>query len=152
LDQLHNVYGVSMPELRKTAGVLIHLGSEVWTATTLYVHRRKVVFEEPETFRMREVTGPQYIAEIPLKVATSSARAAVEEMNRRDATQIGAVTRKKYVSHRVPVIAGTRIPVRVIKEFAAAGYSADQILKEYPSLTAEDVRAALAFEGGSAAA
>lgn len=152
LNQLRNVYGISMPELRKTAAKLSHIGDDVWTATTLYVHRRKVVFEEPETSKRREVTSEQYVADIPLKVAISSTRHAVEEMNRRDEAVVGEVTRRKFVSHSAPVIAGTRIPVRVIKEFAAAGVSPEGILKEYPTLTLADVEAALAFDAGAAAA
>jgi uncharacterized protein (DUF433 family) len=41
------------------------------------------------------------------------------------------------------VIAGTRIPIAAIRSFADAGYSADEILAQYPSLTADDVEAAL---------
>ena len=152
LNQLRNVYGISMPELRKTAAKLSHIGDDVWTATTLYVHRRKVVFDEPETLKRREVTSEQYVADIPLRVAISNTRHAVAEMNRRDEAVVGEVTRRKFVSHSAPVIAGTRIPVRVIKEFAAAGVSPEGILKEYPSLTLADVEAALAFDGDAAAA
>lgn len=44
-----------------------------------------------------------------------------------------------------PVIKGTRIPVtKILKEFAV-GETEDQILASYPSLTREDVRAALAY-------
>ena len=43
------------------------------------------------------------------------------------------------------VIAGTRITVELILEKLAAGESIDQIIKEYPRLTEEKIRAALAF-------
>jgi uncharacterized protein (DUF433 family) len=46
------------------------------------------------------------------------------------------------------VIAGTRIPVRAIRDFAADGCSIDGIIKEYPSLKEEDVRAALSHQRG----
>jgi uncharacterized protein (DUF433 family) len=49
------------------------------------------------------------------------------------------------------VIAGTRIPINAVKDFHAAGYSTDQIIKEYPDLTAEDVEAALAHKAKDAA-
>jgi uncharacterized protein (DUF433 family) len=42
-----------------------------------------------------------------------------------------------------PVIAGTRILVKAIKNFGKAGYSIDQIREQYPVLTMEDIRAAL---------
>ena len=44
-----------------------------------------------------------------------------------------------------PVIKGTRIPVEMIVRMLAQGMSEDEILKEYPRLRREDIRAALAF-------
>ncbi len=45
----------------------------------------------------------------------------------------------------MPRITGTRIGVDLIKRNVAAGMSEDLILRVYPQLTKEDVRAALAF-------
>jgi uncharacterized protein (DUF433 family) len=42
-----------------------------------------------------------------------------------------------------PVIKGTRIPVYLILELYAGGYSSKKILKAYPRLTEEDLKAAL---------
>jgi uncharacterized protein (DUF433 family) len=44
-----------------------------------------------------------------------------------------------------PVVAGTRVTVELILEKLAAGESFEQILSAHPQLTAESVRAALAF-------
>jgi uncharacterized protein (DUF433 family) len=44
-----------------------------------------------------------------------------------------------------PVIAGTRITVELILEKLAASQSVEQILKSYPHITEEGIRAALAF-------
>lgn len=44
-----------------------------------------------------------------------------------------------------PVIKGTRIPVYFILELIANGWSIDDILKEYPHLTREDVLAAVRY-------
>jgi uncharacterized protein (DUF433 family) len=44
-----------------------------------------------------------------------------------------------------PCIRGTRIWVSLILDFLAAGMSVDDLLAEYPQLTAEDVRAAIAY-------
>ncbi len=44
-----------------------------------------------------------------------------------------------------PVVAGTRITVEVVLEKLAAGESVEQILSEHPRLTAEGIRAAIAF-------
>lgn len=44
-----------------------------------------------------------------------------------------------------PTVAGTRITVELILEKLAAGETIDQILSEHPRLTAESIRAAIAF-------
>lgn len=44
-----------------------------------------------------------------------------------------------------PCIKGTRIWVSLIFDFLASGKSIEEILIEYPQLTKEDVRAALAY-------
>ncbi|MBI4602092.1 MAG: DUF433 domain-containing protein [Planctomycetes bacterium] len=44
-----------------------------------------------------------------------------------------------------PCIMGTRVPVKVIVGSIAEGSSVDDILREYPTITREDVRAALRF-------
>jgi uncharacterized protein (DUF433 family) len=44
-----------------------------------------------------------------------------------------------------PIIRGTRIPVYFIVELVANGIATDEILKEYPRLKEEDIKAALLY-------
>ncbi len=44
-----------------------------------------------------------------------------------------------------PCIRGTRISVGDILEYLAGGMSEDQLLKEFPQLAIEDIRACLAY-------
>ena len=44
-----------------------------------------------------------------------------------------------------PVARGTRIPVALIVRLVAEGLTPEEILREYPELTLEDVRAALRY-------
>ncbi|MBI5050620.1 MAG: DUF433 domain-containing protein [Nitrospirae bacterium] len=44
-----------------------------------------------------------------------------------------------------PCIRGTRIWVSLILDFLASGMSIKEIIDEYPSLTEEDIRAAIAY-------
>ena len=44
-----------------------------------------------------------------------------------------------------PCIRGTRIWVSLILDFLASGMRIDEILIEYPQLTEEDIRAAIAY-------
>ena len=49
------------------------------------------------------------------------------------------------ICHGKPCIRGTRIMVSVVLDNLADGLSADEILAEYPPLTLDDVRAAIAY-------
>jgi len=44
-----------------------------------------------------------------------------------------------------PVIKGTRIPVYLILELLSAGYDFKRIIKAYPTLTEEDIKAAVNY-------
>ena len=44
-----------------------------------------------------------------------------------------------------PCIKGTRITVYDLLEYLAGGMSEDEILRDFPDLTREDIRASLAF-------
>ncbi len=44
-----------------------------------------------------------------------------------------------------PVIRGTRLAVAFVVELLAEGWSQDDILRSYPGVTLEDVRACLAY-------
>ncbi|MGH2615141.1 MAG: DUF433 domain-containing protein [Thermomicrobiales bacterium] len=46
-----------------------------------------------------------------------------------------------------PVITGTRIPVSLILNLLAHEYTFDRVIQAYPILTAEDIRAAIAYAG-----
>ena len=48
-----------------------------------------------------------------------------------------------------PVIRGTRIPVELILDMLAEEVPTAEILKEYPNLAKEDIRAALAYASAS---
>ena len=44
-----------------------------------------------------------------------------------------------------PCVRGTRITVYDVLEYLAGGMTEEQILKDFPSLTRQDIRACLAF-------
>lgn len=49
------------------------------------------------------------------------------------------------ICHGKPCIRGTRIMVSVVLDNLVAGLSTEEILREYPSLTPESIRAAVAY-------
>ena len=58
---------------------------------------------------------------------------------------LGRITVDPRVMVGKPVVRGTRVPVSVILNLIAHGYSFDRIVEEYPNLTVEDVRAAVLY-------
>jgi len=60
-------------------------------------------------------------------------------------TNIHRITVDPSVCNGRPVIRGKRITAQTILEFLAAGDSEEEILKQYPSLEPEDIKAALEY-------
>lgn len=58
---------------------------------------------------------------------------------------LNRISIKPNVCFGKPCIRGTRIWVSLILDFMANGMTSEEILKEYPQLTDEDIRAALAY-------
>lgn len=59
--------------------------------------------------------------------------------------QFSLIATDPAVAHGQPTIAGTRVQVSVVLDCLAAGMTTEEILGEYPSLTAEGIRAAAAY-------
>jgi uncharacterized protein (DUF433 family) len=57
----------------------------------------------------------------------------------------GKITIDTDVCNAKPTIRGQRITVQTILEFLSAGESNEEILKQYPTLTQEDIQTCLAF-------
>ena len=139
LGALRNDYGVSLQHLRKVAQKLEGLGSDKWTATTLYVLGKRVVFDDPQTNSRAEVVSGQRVCDIPLKVAAQRTREAIRDLNRRGDDELGKVVRSRFVQQNEPVLSGTRIPVSTIRHYLDAGASVQDILSEFPDLTEADI-------------
>ena len=107
------------------------------TKTTLWVWEKKVSFQEPGSDLPREVVTGQYVLDLPLERVVADTKRDVAELLKRPKEAVGRVGKPRNVSHNAAVVAGTRIPVRAIQHFADGGYSVQQILKEYPSVTKE---------------
>jgi len=55
------------------------------------------------------------------------------------------ITTDPQVCHGRACIRGTRVPVSVVLDNLAAGLSPDEIVRSFPSLSVEDVRAAMSY-------
>ena len=59
------------------------------------------------------------------------------------------ITRDPAICGGEPVIKGTRVTLRTVLASLAAGDGTDEILADFPTLTAEDIRAVVAFAAAS---
>jgi len=55
------------------------------------------------------------------------------------------IQRDPQVMRGLPVFTGTRIPVYIVLDYLADGYSVEELLEDYPDLTTEHVKAALTY-------
>jgi uncharacterized protein (DUF433 family) len=60
------------------------------------------------------------------------------------------IERNPRVAGGDAVIKGTRVPLRTVLASLAEGATVDEILKDFPTLAEQDVRAAIAFAAASA--
>ena len=142
-------YHVSLQELQRVAKELVRRGYSHWAELKLYVVKRQVHFRRPGTKDVEGVWDGQ-LAMLPIIDVITDVEKRVQELHKRSDDQRGRVEQHKHVVRNAPVIAGTRIPTAAIRRFHEAGYSIEQIIRQYPTLTAEDVKGALAFEEGLA--
>ncbi len=57
----------------------------------------------------------------------------------------GKITIDENICNGKPTIRGQRIMVQIILEFLSAGESSEEILKQYPTLTKDDIQMCLVF-------
>lgn len=85
----------------------------------------------------------QYLLGIPLKQVIEDTRNDIIDFQSRREDAIGNLSRNRNIIRNAWVISGTRIPVGSIVRLHEDGYTAEQIIAEYPDLRTEDVEAAL---------
>lgn len=145
ISVLRHDHRISVQELKKVAAELVRRGYKHWADTKLYVVKKQVYFQRPGTDEVEGVWDGQ-LAMLPIINVIDDVKAGVHKLSMRPSEAHGKVERHRFVARNSPVIAGTRIPTASVRRYRDAGYSVDQILSEYPSLTREDVQAALKYE------
>ncbi len=138
---------IPLQELRRIGAWLRDRYESPWSSLTFYIAGDRVYFDDPTT-GARVATRPegQIAQPFDMERVAREMSSAVSRLQQRSADKAGQIERRKYVAGNAPVLAGTRIPTRAIWEFHRAGYSPCAILREYPQLTEEDIRRAIAFE------
>lgn len=138
LAVLTDEHKLTLKELTETARVLEEKSSRPWSEITMAVVNGRVIWDLDSVPRDRH---GQYVGKfIPLDTISAQVAERAEKLRNRRVDLLGSTERHKFVAHNAEVLAGTRIPVKNVESFIAAGYSDKQILAEYPGLTKIDVQ------------
>lgn len=143
LKRLRNDLGCSLQHLRDVKVRLAELGDTKWSETTLYVLGKKVVFHDDEKDEYYEPVTNQKVMKIPLRVVRSDMRNAVQDLWTREDDMYGQMAQARRVVHNEVVFAGTRITLKSVLDFWHAGYTVEQIIREFPTLTPRDIEMAI---------
>ncbi|MBX6341301.1 MAG: DUF433 domain-containing protein [Thermomicrobiaceae bacterium] len=144
---LRRKYGVSLQELRKLGAWLDEHYDEPWSSLRFYISGRQIFFEDPEVGLHRAGRRPeQSVIPIEMEPVAAEMETRARALQRRTGAEVGQIVRHRFVSHNAPVVAGTRVRTEAIWRFHEAGYTTEEIVREYPRLTPQDVEAAIAFE------
>jgi uncharacterized protein (DUF433 family) len=144
---LRQEYRVPPGELRRVAEWLNAHQASPWTDLRLTVQGRQVQLENGDvSSALSEAPRNGHGTRLDLDAIARDTEAIVEAAQRRQPDELGKVVRRRGVMGNVPILAGTRIPTSAVWNFHEDGYTAEQIIYEYPSLTSKDIEAAIAFE------
>lgn len=121
-----------------------------WSEFRFYVAGREVLVRDAGTGKLLsnypqgQVTGGGELFDIEEVVAAT--RREVERQTRRDPDSRGHVGRRRGVAGGKSVVQGTRIRTATIHAYHREGFSVAEILERFPSLTVDDVKAAIRHE------
>lgn len=153
ISVLRNRHKVPLQELRRVGEWLRRHHETPWSSLRFALAGRTIVFFDPDSGAAIEPKGDgQAVLPIALELIANEMRQAADKLRERQPDQLGKIVRNRYVVHNSWVIAGTRIPTRAVWNFHQAGFDTKAIIREYPRLTAEDVKAAIDFESTRQAA
>jgi uncharacterized protein (DUF433 family) len=149
IAQLRKQHRFSLQELRPIGEYLKRFHDTPWSSLTFYHHGKNLYFHDPE--RPGEYVGARPLGQTPLSSVemermARDVRERVLHMRHRDSTDVGQIVKRRNVAHNSWVVAGTRVPSTAVWSLHRAGYTHDQIVREYPRLTIADVEAAIRFE------
>jgi uncharacterized protein (DUF433 family) len=138
---------VPLQALRKFGQWLSRKHEAPWSSLKFYVDGRDFYAGDPETGA--HVSG-RTLGQIRMRFSMERIAAKMEQAARRSRVRsresIGHVSRSRQVLRNAPVVAGTRIPTKLIWDMRQDGASVQQVLNAYPTLTRKDVAAAEEYE------
>jgi len=142
---LKNDHKISLAKLKEVAEILEHHSDHPWSELKLSAWKKDVTWNNPLTGGRESVVEGQGVVFTIISVQADMSR-KIEALKRRSEDQFGKFSQARTVAHNAVVFSGTRIPVETVRRFHAAGYSVEDILRQYPTLTSEDVQSALSIK------
>jgi uncharacterized protein (DUF433 family)/DNA-binding transcriptional MerR regulator len=138
---LRRDHKVPLDHLRQTGQHLLQYSEKPWTQK-FWVQGGRVLFKDPGTGVLRDRYGQTSF--IDVGKIWDDVVAETKDWNKRSPADHGKVVKHRHVQRNRWVIKGTRIPISAVWSFHDAGYDTAGILRQYPNLSAKDVKAALA--------
>jgi uncharacterized protein (DUF433 family) len=145
LSQIRQQLGLPLAEVKRAGEYLAQHDTLPWSKLGIGIIDRKLIFRDPETNEWRDASS-QDVLELNLAEIPAEVERLVRENLRRDPADSGRIERNRNILHNAPVLAGTRIPTSTIWVYHEDGYTAAEILEQYPQLTPDDIKAAIEFE------
>jgi uncharacterized protein (DUF433 family) len=136
--------GIPIRQLKKLSRFLATLPEASWAETTFYVVDQKLWFTHNDAMLAARPAGQMVMEEIrPIRLApiVADVERRIVEIGHRAEDQIGHFEANRHVMNGDLVFAGTRTPAAVVYELVQLGMADDEILREFPRLTPEDIRA-----------
>ena len=151
LGELRDRYRLPLQTLRVVGQWLRDRYSEPWASLRFYVQgtgrTADILLRDPESDTILSARRQGQVAiAIELEPIARRIEKDAAKLTQRTDDQFGKVVQNRYVLGNAPVLAGTRIPTAAVWNFHQAGYDTQAILREYPRLTAIDIRNAIAYE------
>jgi uncharacterized protein (DUF433 family) len=147
--ELRHRPGISLQHIRR---IIEHLRQRDIRAPLREVrfatHGKHIYIQFPDGNWSGDPLPDQLIIQQAVALNLVSAR-ILERVSQRDPDDAGRIVKRPGVLGGKPVFAGTRIPVGTVQRYLQAGYDADAILEEYPSLKPADIEAALQYAAAS---
>jgi uncharacterized protein (DUF433 family) len=150
LGILRDEFALPLQKLRDVGSYLKSWVNAPWSELRFHVigrgRKADIAFRNPETGLLVSATRPGQGVLFEVAPVAHDVEREVVRLTDRAPDEIGKVVQHRYVLSNSPVLAGTRIPTVAVWEFHKAGYSHEEIIRQYPRLTLVDIRRAIAHE------
>ena len=151
IAELRDCHNVPLQQLRNIGNWLNECYDRPWSSLSFHVIGRgrmaEVLFRDPDGGTLLSATKKgQASSQFELEPIAREIAENVILLRQRSADQLGKIRQNRNVISNTPVLDGTRIPSAAVWDFHRAGYSTEEILREYPRLTPIDIQSAIRFE------